>query len=99
MISKLFLSRIVTCPVCRGEMQWKDKNTMICSCGYEIKVKRTNADIIRIMTNEELVKLFLAIQGDILNNYHGGLQLKPIFPTTKETWLKWLGKESEGEDG
>lgn len=54
--------------------------------GYIAKKKKTNADRIRSMTDEELAKWFDAVTKDIL----GGSTWD------KKGWLKWLKAKSEG---
>lgn len=54
--------------------------------GYTVTRKKTNADRIRSMTNEELAKWFDTVTKDVL----GGSTWN------KNGWLKWLRAESEG---
>ena len=53
--------------------------------GYIVEKKRTNADRIRNMTDEELAKWFDAVTKDVLG----------VSTWNKKGWLKWLRAESE----
>lgn len=57
--------------------------------------KKTNADRIRAMTDEELAGWFIRIQYDISDYYCGGHSCEPTLPTGKESWLGWLKQEAQ----
>ena len=57
--------------------------------------KRTNADRIRAMTDEELAEWFIRIQYDVSDYYCGGHSCEPTLPTGEESWLGWLKQEAK----
>lgn len=56
--------------------------------------KKTNADRIRAMTDEELAEWFIKIQDDVADYYDGGHAVAPELPTMKNSWLDWLKQEA-----
>ena len=58
------------------------------------KNKKTNADRIRSMTDEELAKWLNHMQGDAYNR--GMLEDRIVgYPNNYDTWLDWLRQEAE----
>ena len=58
--------------------------------------RKTNADRIRSMTDEELDKFLGEVQWDVAN-YCGGVTQKQEYPVPEQmgAWLDWLKKEVE----
>lgn len=59
--------------------------------------KKTNADRIRSMTDEELAKFMNNVQATAYNS--GLLEMKiQGFPAKKDAWLEWLKEEVTAND-
>ena len=69
--------------------------TIIVADNILITGKKTNADRIRSMTDEELADWFIEIQDDVADYYDGGHAVAPELPTMKNSWLDWLKQECE----
>ena len=60
---------------------------------HKLRIPRTNADIIRSMTDEELSEFCFRITDDVAS-YYGGDGYKPKYPVAPKGWLDWLGQEA-----
>ena len=88
---------------CTGKrciMQYDKVDPATCQCvSYcpQATPPKTNADLIRAMSDEELAEFCFRITDDVAS-YYGGDGYKEKYPVASKGWLDWLKEEAEEDE-